>query len=82
MKSNRFLTERNKAFVKKITNLRESVGFLQNAIDNLMKITFTAHENLVINALTSSVIVYLSGNENMMYDDINDEDITDEKSDD
>ena len=82
LKFNRSLTEKNKAIVKKITNLRGSIDILQNVINDFIKNTFIACKNLVINALTSSTIINFNDNKNMIYDDISDENTTDEKSDD
>ena len=80
LKFNRFLTEKNKAFMKKVTNLRESIDILQNVINDFMKSIFIVHENLVASTLTSSIIINFSDDENM-YNDISDEDTIDEKSD-
>ena len=78
---NCFLIEKNKALVKKIINLHKLINILQNVINDLMKNIFTAYENLVISILILSIIINFSDDENM-YDDINDEDTTDEESDD
>ena len=82
MKFNRSLIEKNKALVKKVINLRESVDILQNAIDDFMKSIFIVYKNLVINALTSSTLINFNNDENMIHDNINDEDIINKKNDD